>query len=489
MKQKFIQRLTAGSDTEPILQKTPAATETKLKREIGLVDACSIIVGIIVGSGIFVSPKGVLLHSGSVGVALLVWLASGLLSLVGALCYAELGTMIPKSGGDYAYIYEAFGPLPSFLYIWVALLVIMPTGNAIIALTFANYILKPIFPECSPTDDAVRIIAGLVITLLTAVNCINVKWSTRVQDFFTVAKVLALVVIILTGFVYLALGHTGNIQQPMKDTTSSPGHIALAFYSGLFSYSGWNYVTFVTEELKNPTRDLPRAIYISLPLVTAIYVLANIAYFAVLTPTQILSSNAVAVTFGDKLLGVMRWLMPFFVACSTFGSVNGGIFASSRLLFVGAREGHMPKFMSLITVDRCTPAPCLIVMGLITLAMLTTSDVFILINFTSFIESVFITMSVAALLYLRWTQPKLERPIKVNILLPVFFFVVCTFLVCLPIYVTPFVVLVGSGIILSGLPVYYIFIHQQERAKCTSKAMMVLNILVQKLCMAMPEEA
>ena len=127
----------------------------------------------------------------------------------------------------------------------------------------------------------------------------------------------------------------------------------------------------------------------------------------------------------------MRWLMPFFVACSTFGSVNGGIFASSRLLFVGAREGHMPKFMSLITVDRCTPAPCLIVMvstfllgssfyesscilqGLITLAMLTTSDVFILINFTSFIESVFITMSVAALLYLRWTQPKLERPIKV----------------------------------------------------------------------------
>jgi len=487
MKQNYIRRTIVESESGPLLSKVDAK-ETKLKREIGLVDACSIIIGIIVGSGIFVSPKGVLLNAGSVGMAVIVWLASGLLSLIGALCYAELGTMIPKSGGDYAYINEAFGPLPSFLYIWVALLVIMPTGNAIIALTFANYALEPFYPECSPPDDAVRIIAALVITLLTAINCQNVKWATKVQDFFTIAKVFALVVIILTGFVHLSLGQTINIQEPMKDTNKSPGHIALAFYSGLFSYAGWNYVTFVTEELKDPTKNLPRAIYISLPLVTIIYVLVNVSYFVVLTPSQILSSNAVAVTFGDKMLGVMRWMMPFFVACSCFGSVNGGIFAASRLFFVGAREGHMPKVMSLITLKQCTPVPCLVVLGFITLAMLTTSNVYILINFMAFIESVFLTITVGALLYLRWNQPKLERPVKVNILLPIFFFLVCFFLVCLPVYVTPKVVLIGSGIILSGLPVYYVLIHQQVRPKWMTKVVKGFNVTVQKLCLAIPEE-
>ena len=135
----------------------------KLKRELTLMDGASMIIGIIVGSGIFVSPKGVLRYSGSVGLSCLVWTLSGVLSFIGALCYAELGTMIPRSGGDYAYIKHAYGPLLSFLYLWSALLVIMPAGNAIIALTFADYVLEPFYPECEPPQDAVRLIAALLI--------------------------------------------------------------------------------------------------------------------------------------------------------------------------------------------------------------------------------------------------------------------------------------------------------------------------------------
>ena len=135
----------------------------KLKRELTLMDGASMIIGIIVGSGIFVSPKGVLRYSGSVGLSCLVWTLSGVLSFIGALCYAELGTMIPRSGGDYAYIKYAYGPLLSFLYLWSALLVIMPAGNAIIALTFADYVLEPFYPECEPPQDAVRLIAALLI--------------------------------------------------------------------------------------------------------------------------------------------------------------------------------------------------------------------------------------------------------------------------------------------------------------------------------------
>jgi len=463
---------------------------TKLKRELGLMDGVSIIIGIIIGSGIFVSPKGVLQYSGSIGLSLVIWIVSGLLSLVGALCYAELGTMIPKSGGDYAYILDAFGPLPSFLYLWSALMVIMPAGNAITALTFANYVLEPFYPECDPPTDAVRIIAALLICLLTAVNCQNVKMAAKVQEVFSIIKVLALVLIIIAGSIHMIRGNAQNLslENLMQDTTTSPGRIALSFYSGLFSYAGWNCLNFVTEELKEPNKNLPRAIYISLPMITIIYVLANIAYFAVLSPTELLSSSAVAVTFGNKLFGVMRWIMPFFVACSTFGAVNGGIFASSRLFFVGARNGHMPNCMALINIKNVTPIPSLIVLCIITLALLTTSDVFILINFTSFVESLFITMSVGGLLYLRWKQPDWERPIKVNLVLPILFFVICGFLVLMPVFEEPQVVGVGLAIILSGIPVYAIFIGWKNRPVWLKNFILNMDNGIQKLFYAVPED-
>jgi len=466
---------------------------TKLKRELGLFNGVGIIIGIIVGSGIFVSPKGVLLFAGSPGLAIVVWVVSGIISMVGAICYAELGTMIPKSGGDYAYILEAFGGLPAFLYVWSALVVIMPTGNAITALTFANYILDPFYPECLPPPEAVRLIAACLICFLTAVNCWNVKWATRVQDVATVTKIAALLIIVVAGLIFLAVSPSSHSaiapDQLMQETTTSPARIALSFYSGLFSYAGWNYLNFVTEELKSPNKNLPRAIYISLPLITGIYVLANVAYFAVLTPTELLSSNAVAVTFANKLFGsAFRWLMPFFVACSTFGAVNGGIFASSRLFFVGARNGHMPRSMSLINLNHLTPMPCLILLCFITLAMLSTSNVYILINFTSFVESFFITFSVGGLLYLRWKQPDLERPIKVNIVLPIVFFIVCSFLILMPVFEEPEVVGIGLALIFSGVPIYLVFIHWTNRPGWLISLVEGLDMAIQKLFFAVPED-
>lgn len=167
-------------------------------------------------------------------------------------------------------------------------------------------------------------------------------------------------VIVGAGVWWLFAGKTELWEQPFAGGLYSPGYISLAFYSGLFSYSGWNYLNFVTEELKDPYRNLPKAICISLPVVTIIYMITNIAYFSVLSPDEILSSDAVAVTFGDKMLGYFAWIMPFAVACSTFGSLNGAIFASSRLFFVGARNGHLPAAISLINVNCLTPVPSLI---------------------------------------------------------------------------------------------------------------------------------
>eukprot|EP00095_Tigriopus_kingsejongensis_P001112 maker-scaffold743_size103610-snap-gene-0.15 protein:Tk01112 transcript:maker-scaffold743_size103610-snap-gene-0.15-mRNA-1 annotation:"large neutral amino acids transporter small subunit 2-like" len=446
-----------------------ANSATCLKRELGLLDGCSIIIGIIVGSGIFVSPKGVLQNVGSVGMSLVVWLASGLLSLIGALCYAELGTMIPKSGGDYAYIYEAFGPYPAFLYQFAALLVIMPAGNTITAITFASYVLQPFWPECEPPVEAVRLIAALLLCTLTALNCYNVKSVTKIQDLFSATKILALVTIIAAGFVWIGFGHVENLADPMKDTTLSPGHLALSFYSGIFCFAGWNYLNFVTEEMKNPERDLPRAIYITIPMITVIYLLANLAYFSVLSTSEILSSNAVAVTFGNRLLGSWSWIMPVFVMCSTFGAVNGGIFASSRVFFVGARNGHMPQAMALININSFTPIPCLIMLCCISLVMLSSDDVYRLINYTSFMESLFITISVAGLLYLRYKEPNRARPIRVQLVYPIVFFILCTFLVLLPLFVTPLLVGVDLLILALGSVFYLIFVKIQSKPNVIQK--------------------
>ncbi|XP_055692939.1 Y+L amino acid transporter 2 [Lutzomyia longipalpis] len=488
-------KVSAVEATQPRVSYTEAATAeeasgdttddgVKLKKELGLLDGVAIIVGVIIGAGIFVSPKGVLQYSGSIGQALVVWILSGVLSMVGALCYAELGTMIPKSGGDYAYIGVAFGPLPAFLYLWVALLILVPTGNAITALTFAQYLLQPFYPNCDASLDAVRLLAAVITCLLTTINCYNVKWVARVTDIFTGMKILALLVIVAVGIWYLLGGNTQNLENPMVGSNSSPGYIALAFYNGLFSYSGWNYLNFVTEELKDPYRNLPRAICISMPVVTIVYVITNVAYFAVLSTDEILSSLAVAVTFADKMLGYAAWVMPLFVACSTFGSLNGAIFASSRLFFVGARNGHLPAAISLININYLTPVPSLIFLCVITLVLLFIDDVYALINYVSFVEALFILVSISGLLYLRKTQPDAKRPIKVNLILPLTFMLTCGFLVISSCYVSPFEVGIGTAIIISGIPVYYATIHHPIAGLGT--ASQKINNFCAKLFVCMP---
>ncbi|KAL4712931.1 hypothetical protein ACJJTC_012001 [Scirpophaga incertulas] len=461
----------------------------RLKKELSLMNGVAIIVGVIVGSGIFVSPSLALKYAGSKGMALIVWVLSGFLSMVGALCYAELGTMIPKSGGDYAYIGEAFGPLPSFLYLWVALFILVPTGNAITALTFAQNILKPLWPACTPPEDAVTLIAAVITCLLTVINCYNVKWVTRVQDTFTAAKILAFLVTFAASLWYLFSGHTENLESMMQGTITQPGELAIAFYTGLFSYSGWNYLNFVTEELKEPYKNLPRAICISMPVVTLVYALTNVAFFAVLTNDEIHASEAVAVTFSEKILGVVAWIMPLFVAMCTFGSLNGAIYASSRLFFVGARNGHLPLAISLIDIRRLTPVPSLVFMCLVTLVVLMTNNLESLIVYVTAVEALFTLCSVAGLLWMRYKRPELTRPIKVNLLLPIAFLIICTFLVVFSCIRCPQEVGIGVAFILLGVPVYCVFIKWQDKPSWLQTACNSFNVACSKLFICLPENS
>ncbi|EFN86936.1 Y+L amino acid transporter 2 isoform X1 [Harpegnathos saltator] len=485
-------RLINSDDEGSIRLRTDSQQKTvgkvQMKKQLGLLEGVAIILGIIFGSGIFITPKGVIQEVGSVGLSLIIWILCGLLSMVGALCYAELGTSIPRSGGDYAYIHEAFGVLPSFLYLWAANLIFVPTTNAIMGLTVAQYVLQPFFPNCNVPDDCARLIAALSICLLTFINCYDVKETSKMQNIFMFAKIGALVIIIIAGLVWLCMGYTENFENTFENTNYSPGKIAVAFYSGIFSYSGWNYLNFMTEELKNPYKNLPRAIYISLPLVTFIYVMANVAYLAVLTPTAMIASNAIAVTFGDQVLGYLAWTISVMVAVSAFGGLSVHIMTSSRMCFVGARNGNFPSMLSHINMSRLSPTPALVFLCILSLVMLCTSDIIVLITYCSIVESFFIMISVAGILWLRYKRPDMERPIKVPLWIPIVFVAVCAFLVLVPCYERPYEVGMGILITASGIPAYFIGVVWKDKPLWFQKINVEATHTVQKLFLSAKEE-
>merc|ERR1712142_1248250 len=331
-----------------------------------------------------------------------------------------------------------------------------------------KYSVKLIFPECEPPDESVRILAAVCICVLAFVNCWEVKWATAVQDIFTYAKLLALFIIIATGIVQLGRGQTQYFN--WDETESDFRKIALSFYSGLFAYNGWNYLNFVIEELQDPVRNLPRAIGISIILVIIVYAMTNIAFYTTLSVPEVLGSEAVAATFAEIMYGPMAFMIPIFVAMSTFGGVNGILLTSSRLFYAGACEGQMPEILSMIQVNKNTPAPAVLCVALLSLVYLTSSNIFALINYTGFATWVSIGLAVFCIPWLRWKHPEWERPIKVQMVFPVIYIIA-----------TIFITVVGLAIIATGIPVYFIFVAWKNKPAPIKNMINGVTVGLQKL--------
>uniref|UniRef100_A0A8C8DMF0 Cystine/glutamate transporter n=1 Tax=Oryzias sinensis TaxID=183150 RepID=A0A8C8DMF0_9TELE len=451
--------------------KLPAQEKkVELGKKVTLLRGISIIIGTIIGAGIFISPKGILRNTGSVGMSLVVWIACGVLSLFGALSYAELGTCIRKSGGHYTYIMEAFGPQMAFIRLWAELIAIRPAAMAVISLAFGQYILEPLFMPCAIPPMAVKLATTIGITSVMYLNCMSVTWTARIQILLTFSKLLAIIIIIVPGVYLLFKGETKNFEDAFDLTNINLSGMPLAFYSGMYAYAGWFYLNFVTEEVENPEKTLPLAICISMAIVTSCYVLTNIAYYTVISAEELLASDAVAVTFAERLLGNFSIAIPVFVALSCFGSMNGGLFALSRMVYVASREGQLPEVLSMIHVRRHTPLAAVLILYPMTVIQVFVGDIYSLLNFMSFLRWLFIGVVVLGLIYLRYTKPDLPRPFKVPLFIPVVFCLTCFFMVFLSLYSDPVNTGIGFAISITGIPAYYVFIHFNNRPKWLQRA-------------------
>jgi len=440
----------------------PEGTKLELKREVGLFSGISLIVGTMIGSGIFISPKGVMLYGGSVGTGLLIWFACGVLATSGALCYAEVGTMIPKSGGEFPILLMAFDNIPAFLFVWAQSIVIKPASFAALAMTFSKYALAGFQGgSCENGDEIeIKMVAVVVILTVVMVNCASVKLSTQFLNFFSVGKILSLTIIIIAGIVMLCKGNTANFSNAFEGETPGPEGIALAFYQGLWAYDGWNQLNCVIEELKNPSRNLPRAIAIAMATVTGLYMMTNIAYLTVMTRTELLASEAVGSTFGERVLSPMEWIIPVSVTCSVFGTCLGSCFTAGRISYAGAKEGLYSPLLSMLHIERYTPAPAVLFNGFLAILMLIPNDFNSLVNYFSFVSWVFYGATVSALLYFRYTLPDHPRPIKVPLILPIFVGLSSIALCLVPIIDNPQIeFLIPVIFLLIGLLVYIPFYH------------------------------
>ncbi|XP_061157955.1 b(0,+)-type amino acid transporter 1-like [Syngnathus typhle] len=451
-----------------------------LKREVGIIGGISFIAGTMIGSGIFISPQYVMSAVGSPGASLLIWASCGLIAMLGGLCYAELGTVIPESGGEYIYMLRTAGRVVAFMFVFTFVTVMRSASATGIALSFAEYAVAPFFPGCPPPQMLVKCAAAGAIILLASVNCLSSRLATVIQVVTLVVKVLALTLIVVVGVVMLFEKGTGNFENAFEGTHLQVKSFGIAFYQGLWSYDGWNTLNYLTEELKHPEVNLPRAVMIAISLVTGLYLLVNVSYLTVMTPKELISSSAVAVTWGNKVLGSWGWIMSLAAALSAFGSLNGTFFSGGRVCFVAAREGHMPNILSMAHVHRLTPSPALIFTTVVSLLVLIPGDFQSIVNFFSFTAWFFYAITFSGLLYLKIKKPELPRPYRVPIILPILVLIAAVFLVLAPIIDNPQIeYLYVTLFIFSGVIVYIPFIHYKLCPNLLTKLTIFLQLFLE----------
>lgn len=308
---------------------------------------------------------------------------------------------------------------------------------------------------------------------ITYLNCYSVNLATGTQNLFTAAKMIAIFIVIIGGLIKICQGETKYISTGFEGSKATFSDIATAFYTSMWAYDGWNNLNYVTEELINPYRNLPLAIIYGIPIVTACYVLTNISYLTVMSPQEILLSDAVAVTWGNHVLGFAAVIIPISVVVSSFGAGNGSCFTSGRLSFAAARENHLPDILAFIHMSKYTPSPALILNAILSIVYVIPGNIDSLIDFFSFTAWLFYGLTMLALIRLRYKDPwkDTHRHYKVHISIPMLVFVISMYFVIAPIMQNPQIeYLYVIMYIMTGVVVYTVFVKRRIRPTALGKS-------------------
>ena len=469
-------------------------------KSLTYLNGLSLIVGLIIGSGIFSSPSQVNLNAGSPGASLIIWAIAGVLAWTGAASFAELGGAIPLNGGAQIYLSKIFGDLAGFLFTWCAVFVLKPGSAAIIAIIFGEYVVRAAVGADAENvnvwiNKGVALAGLMVVTLL---NCVSTRLGTRMGDMFMFLKFVALLGVTIIGIVVAATGfsYKGNITTEWKTTNWFEGTShdlsswAVALYAGLWAFDGWDNTNYVVGEFVRPDRDLPRVIHTAMPLVIICYLLANTAYIFVLPAEVIDSTNTVAVHFGSAVFGPIGALcLALIVSLSCFGALNATTFTSGRLVYASGKEGFLPSVLGRIGMPgttpggtfgtstrekrrslwgRCkawfgdedgrvgfTPINAMVFNGLLTMLYVLVGEFGTLVTFYGVAGYTFYFLTVLGLIVLRVREPYLERPYRTWITTPVIFCCVSLFLLTRAVVAEPIQTLIVVAFVGLGVPVYW----------------------------------
>lgn len=407
---------------------------------------------------------------------------SGFISLIMGLVYCELSAIVPQSGGDIAYIHKGIGRLPAFLTVWTNLIWNQTAATAVLALLFADYFLAFMFGSCTPPDHMRKTVAALHIVTLGISNAVSIKIGIYVQVISSVIKTIAVSVIIAGGFVYLARGHTQNLEDAFEGSASDITSYSLALYSCMYAYSGYVRISEIAEEIRDAKKNIPRAIIISVLFVVLVNVTTNISYFVLIPKSEFLRSSAVAYDWAVKGISSVAAFIPLCVMCSLYGANNGGSFAVARIMFAAAKKDLFPECFSFLHFDRSLPVFGVLVHHSVSLLMILAGDIGRLINFLSFLTFAIMFLSCIALLRLKYrARNEKDDPskFKTSIIVPIVGAVSCLFLIIAPFVSNPQIeFLYSAAFVLGGLVLYIPFIHFNFKVPGIDKFTMLTQLLL-----------
>jgi APA family basic amino acid/polyamine antiporter len=430
---------------------------TTLRRELGLFSAALLVVGGIIGSGIFFTPAETARALPSAELVFLVWAVGGVVALAGALTYAELGAMMPDAGGAYVYIREAFGKLPAFLYGWMVLLSIGTGALAAVALGFAGYAGR--FVDLTPLGGPM-VVAAATIAVLTLTNYFGIKPGAMVQNVLAVAKIAALAALILGGLVlWTKLGPPPAVPNAPPPRDSLVSGLATAFVAVLFTIGGWQQMSMVAGEIRDPARTIPRALFVGIGIVIAIYLGANAVYLHALGRDGLAASSAVAADTATRLVGSTgATFITVAAMLSILGFVNVVILASPRVFFAMARDGVFLQMAARVHLRFGSPHISILIMGgwAIALLVITRGEIGALLSGVVFADWIFFGLGAASVFALRRSRPDAPRPYRAwgYPVVPALF-VIAAVLGIVSAYVSSFrTSLLGTAILLLGVVVF-----------------------------------